>query len=132
MRVVIDTNVFVSSFFGGKPRQVIDGWHAGRLTLCLCPSIVDEYVAVLSRLGLGRGGELEELLRWFAGGENVLFVGDPPALRVVEADPDDDKFIACAFALDASHIISGDRHLLDLAHYMHIQIVNPASFLALR
>lgn len=26
MRVVIDTNVFISSFFGGNPRKVIDYW----------------------------------------------------------------------------------------------------------
>lgn len=49
---VVDTNVFVSSFFGGNPRKVIDLWKTGELTLCLSTPIVDEYVAVLRRLGL--------------------------------------------------------------------------------
>jgi uncharacterized DUF497 family protein len=31
MRVVVGTNVFVSSFFGGYPRQVIDLWKRGKL-----------------------------------------------------------------------------------------------------
>ncbi|MFH1025416.1 MAG: PIN domain-containing protein, partial [Nitrospirota bacterium] len=35
MRVVIDTNVFVSSLFGGNPRKVIDLWKEEKITLCL-------------------------------------------------------------------------------------------------
>jgi len=31
MKMVIDTNVFVSSFFGGHPRRIIDLWREGRL-----------------------------------------------------------------------------------------------------
>ena len=53
MKVVVDTNVFVSSFFGGVPKQVIDLWKAGELTLCLSNPIVQEYAAVLERLGIG-------------------------------------------------------------------------------
>ena len=52
MRVVLDTNVFVSSFFGGNPRAVIDLWKTGSLTLCLSQDILDEYIEVLRRLGL--------------------------------------------------------------------------------
>lgn len=35
MRVVIDTNVLVSSFFGGAPGEVLSLWRDGRITLCL-------------------------------------------------------------------------------------------------
>ena len=35
MRVVVDTNVLISSFFGGNPKKVIDLWKAGDITLCL-------------------------------------------------------------------------------------------------
>lgn len=48
-RVVVDTNVFVSSFFGGNPREVIDLWKTGRVTLCLSAPIVEEYMAVLKK-----------------------------------------------------------------------------------
>jgi len=39
MRVVIDTNVFVSSFFGGTPRKIIDLWKNRDITLCLSRDI---------------------------------------------------------------------------------------------
>jgi predicted nucleic acid-binding protein len=40
MKVVIDTNVLVSSFFGGKPLEVINLWKNGKITLCLSKDIL--------------------------------------------------------------------------------------------
>lgn len=40
MRVVVDTNIFVSSFFGGKPRKIIDLWKIGEITLCVSSPIL--------------------------------------------------------------------------------------------
>jgi len=108
-RVVLDTNVFVSSFFGGNPRTIVDLWKTGEITLCLSRPIVDEYVEVLRRLGLQDERELAELLALFARGLNVQFTAKTPELRVVKEDPDDDKFIECAVVLKAEVIISGDR-----------------------
>ncbi len=51
IRVVVDTNVFVSSFFGGNPRKVMDLWKTGEVTLCLSKPIVGEYVEVLRHGG---------------------------------------------------------------------------------
>ena len=129
MKAVIDTSVFVSSFFGGQPRKVIDLWKNGEITLCLSAAIVDEYVAVLGRLGLEGEDELGELLDLFARGVHILFAAHPPELRVVYADPDDDKFIACAVALKADIIITGDRALRDIGNYMGIRILGPREFL---
>lgn len=53
-------------------------------------------------------------------------------LKVVTADPDDDKIIECAVSGSASHIVTGDkRHLLPLDRYGAIEIVTPADFVAL-
>lgn len=128
MRVVVDTNVFVSSFYGGWPRKVLDLWRTGQITLCLCPGIIDEYVAALGRMGLADKRELSELLALFRGGTQCLFAANPPDLRIVEADPDDDKFIACAVALDADIVVSGDKHLLDVGRYLDIEILRPRDF----
>ncbi len=125
MKAVVDTNVFVSSFFGGNPRKVIDLWKTGELTLCLSASIVDEYTAVLRRLGLEGQDELGELLDLFAGGINLLFTAQTPKLAVVAADPGDDKFIECAVALKADMIVTGDRALRKVGSYMGIRILSP-------
>lgn len=53
-------------------------------------------------------------------------------LKVVSADPDDDKVIECAVVGGATHIVTGDRrHLLPLGRYQGIEIVTPAAFVAL-
>jgi len=129
-RVVVDTNVFVSSFFGGNPRKIIDLWKSGLITLCLSKPIVDEYVAVLERLGLQDARELEELLSLFASGFHAVFAARTPQLQVVEEDPDDDKLIECAVALKAQFIISGDKAVTVVQNYMGIHIMNPRDFLA--
>ncbi len=128
MRIVLDTNVFISSFFGGNPRTIIDLWKDGRLTLCLSQDIFDEYIEVLRRLGLDNTPELEELLKLFATGFHIVFTTRTPEIHVV-ADADDDKFIACAQALKAGCVVSGDKALVDVRLYQGIRIVTPREFL---
>lgn len=131
MKVVLDTNVFVSSFFGsGPPRRIVDLWKVGRLTLCLCSEILSEYVDVLARLGLEGTAELRELLELFKRRSNIEFVVIDGDLRVVEADPADDKFIECAQAAGATVIVSGDRHLKEVSVYEGIRVVAPAEVVA--
>jgi len=128
-RVVVDTNVFISSFFGGKPRKIIDLWKSGQITLCLSRPIIDEYIDVLRRLGLQNERELEELLSLFSHGFHVLFTAKTPNLNVVKKDADDDKFIECAVALKSKYIISGDKALREIQNYMGIKIQSPTQFL---
>lgn len=102
MKVVIDTNVFVSSFFGGNPKQIIDLWRNEKITLCLSHAILDEYIDVLGRIGMKDEAELEELLSLFSEGFNILFTTKTPKINIIKNDPDDDKFIECAAALKAT------------------------------
>jgi uncharacterized protein len=129
MKVVIDTNVFVSSFFGGNPRKIIDLWKKGNISLCLSKDILDEYIEVLQRIGLKDENEIEELLSLFAKGFNIFFTTKTPHIRVVKDDPDDDKFLECAVALKAEVIITGDKALRAMGEYLEIKILNPYEFL---
>ena len=129
MKVVIDTNVFVSSFFGGNPRKIIDLWKKGKISLCVSKNILDEYIEVLQRIGLGDGREVEELLSLFAKGFNILFTTKTPKIKAVKDDPDDDKFIECAVGLKAEVIITGDKALKAMNEYMGIKILTPQQFL---
>jgi putative PIN family toxin of toxin-antitoxin system len=130
IRVVVDTNVFISSFFGGNPRKVIDLWKSGEITLCLSRPIVDEYIEVLRRLELQDEKELEELLALFAHGFHIVFTAKTPELHTVEEDPDDDKFIECAVALKAKFVITGDRAVRKIQDYMNIKMVSPREFIS--
>ena len=116
MKVVLDTNIFVSSFFGGNPREIVDLWKTGDITLCISKSIIEEYVEVLRRLGLQDEHELDELLGLFAHGFHVIFAARTPKLHIVERDPADNKFIECAVALKADYVVSGDKHLTEIRY----------------
>jgi putative PIN family toxin of toxin-antitoxin system len=128
LKVVIDTNVFVSSFFGGTPRNIINFWKQGEISLCLSQEIIQEYIEVLNRLGLNNTNEIQNLTKLFAEGYNSIFTATTPHLAIVEADPDDNKFIECAVALDCKIIISGDKHLRDIKNYIDIKIMSPKEF----
>jgi putative PIN family toxin of toxin-antitoxin system len=129
MKVVIDTNIFVSSFFGGNPRRIIDLWKTEKITLCLSKEILDEYIEVLQRIGLQDEDELGELFSLFKRGFNMLFTTKTPKVKVVKDDPDDDKFIECAMALKAEVIVTGDKAIEAVGEYMGIKILTPQRFL---
>jgi predicted nucleic acid-binding protein len=43
----------------------------------------------------------------------------------VSADPDDDKFLACAIAARTPLIVSGDKHLLRVSGWRGMTVVTP-------
>ena len=131
MRAVIDTNIFISSFFGGKPKKVIDLWKKCEVELCLSKEIFDEYVEVVNRFGLWHEKELRELMVVFSKGFNMMWVFNPPRLTVEIEDPDDVKFIECAVAGKCDYIVTGDAALKTLAHYGRVKILPPAEFFSL-
>ena len=131
MRVVIDTNIFISSFFNpnGNPKRVIDLWKNGKITICITEEILKEYVKVLAGLGFSNEPELGELLGLFKKKNNIIYIASTPKFNLIKDDPDDDKFIECAVAARAQYIISGDKHLLNLKTFQNITVISPSEFL---
>ena len=131
MKVVIDTNVFISSFLSpaGTLRQIINRWRDGKIELCLCLEILEEYCRVLTRMGMATEPEYRELLELFRRNIGISFVVIENDLDVIPEDQDDNKFLECAVAAGAKIIVSGDRHLTALQSWQGIGIVTPAVFL---
>ena len=128
MRIVLDTNVFISGiFFTGPPYQILEAWRDGRVQLLVSPSILDEYQRIGAELALKfRDVDLKPFLDLLTvQAEIVLAPTFPP---VIQDDPSDDKFLEAAVAGKASYIISGDKHLLKLSEFQGIQILKPRDF----
>jgi predicted nucleic acid-binding protein len=85
----------------------------------------------LRRLGLQDEKELEELLSLFAHGFHIVYTAKTQELQIVEADPDDDKFIECTVALKAKFVITGDSAVRKIQDDMGIKIVRPTEFLSI-
>lgn len=128
MRIVLDTNVLVSSLWGGPPKGVLDACRAGRVRLLLSLPILDEYLAVLGRFDLpDEDADLFGSL--FADPDRTELCAPAIRIRAVPDDPADDKFIECAVAGKADRIVSGDRHLLKLRTFRGIPILKPRKLL---
>lgn len=128
LKVVMDTNVFVSGvFFSGPPYRILEAWQSGRFELAVSHEILDEYRRVGEILAEERSAiDLNPILSFVVDHATVY---RPARLkeRVCE-DPDDDKFIACALASGCGVIISGDKHLLKVSGYQGIEVLKPREF----
>jgi len=130
---VLDTNTIISGLLWfGKPRKLIDLAEAGSITVCTSPDLLRELREVLIRPKLsGRlaavGSSAEEVVEQFAALAQVVEVS--VSVTVITADPDDNNVLSCALAAQADYIVSGDRHLLDLASYEGLEILDAAQFL---
>lgn len=128
MRIVLDTNVFVSGvFFSGPPYQILVAWGDGKFQVAISPEILDEYHRVGEILAQNHPGvELKPMLDFMI--RQAMIFTAPPLLEAVCEDPDDDKFLACALASESPVIVSGDKHLLKMARYQEIEIMKTRDF----
>lgn len=128
MRVVIDTNVFVSGvFFSGPPYEILNAWRDGRIQLVVSPEIVEEYTEVSHRLAERyKGASLSHALALLTVQAETI---SAPALQdSVCEDPTDDMFFACAVASGCGIIVSGDRHLHRAGGYAGVEVLRPREF----
>ena len=118
MRVVLDANVLVSAAISaaGPPPQIVAAWIGGRFELVASPLLLEELRDVLDRPRFRRWVSTATAANFIDGlTEDADVIDDPPAQPGLSPDPDDDYLIALARAAQADYLVSGDRHLLDLA-----------------
>lgn len=129
LKVVMDTNVFVSGvFFSGPPFQILQAWQTGEFELVVSQDILDEYKRVGEVLAEERPKiDLNPILNFVI--EHAKVYKATKLKQPVCEDPDDDKFIACAIASGSKVIISGDKHLLKVSGYEGIEVLKPRDFL---
>lgn len=128
MRLVIDTNVFISGvFFSGPPHQILTAWKSGWIKLVVSPDILAEYQATGEELAAKFTGV--DLTPWMELVATLAVVIHTPPLAVqVCTDPDDDKFLACAIAGRTRIVTSGDKALLATSGYEGVTVLTPRQF----
>ncbi|OGC06141.1 putative toxin-antitoxin system toxin component, PIN family [candidate division WOR-1 bacterium RIFOXYA2_FULL_36_21] len=126
LKVVFDTNVIVSSLWGGNPKKILDFWREGSFDALTSNDIISEYLLVLSRFDLS----FADMNEWaWNFQKKMVLIAPHRKTFFVKEDADDNKFIDCALSGNADYIVSGDKHLLDLRKFSGIKIVKPAEFL---
>ena len=128
MRIVLDTNVFISGvFFSGPPYQILKAWRNQEFQIVISPEILDEYHRVGKELSARFSMvDLDPILKLIIAKAELI-----EAASLDEAvcdDPDDDKFFAGAIAGEVMLIVSGDKHLLKMSGYHGIEVIRPRQF----
>ena len=129
--VVFDTNILLSAllYTNGKPFRCLALAKIGQIESVTCQEILDEFA--------------EKLLLKFQFSEDMTqlavdevksfsrLVSITGNLKAVPDDPDDDMVIDCAVIGKATHIVTGDKHLLALSNYQQILIMKATNFVNL-
>ena len=131
MRIVLDTNIFVSAFIhgDGPPGRVLAAVKHEGVTLVTSVAQLLELRNVVSREHLRpyiRREEAEDLIRNLEAVSEVVTAALPSVN--VSPDPDDNLILGTAIAGRADMIVSGDKkHMLSLGgHVNGIPIVTAA------
>ena len=109
MRVVIDTNVFVSSLSSkSKFHWVIKLLIEGQFQLCVSAEIFLEYEEKLKEKY--SQGVANSFLNSLKELPNVVYIESFYHWNLIQKDPDDNKFADCSVASNAHYLVSNDRH----------------------
>jgi len=128
MKVVFDTNIFISAFVisGSQAEKAVLRIIEGRDVLLLSKGILDEVLTVLSTK-FSRDKEeisrvaviLSEMAEWVEPSEKIKVLHDDPDNRILE----------CAVDGNSDTIVTGDKELLKLREYKKTRIISLKEYL---
>ena len=136
MRVLIDTNVFISyllsSHGAGVINEIFAAWAEGRFTLLVPEALLGELlVTVTTKPRLAKRIPPDNLKEFLATiqqmSEEVPRIKSP--IPSVTRDPKDDYLLAYALVGGADYLVTGDEDLLALQQQIHeLEILTPRQF----
>ena len=132
MRVVLDTNVLIMSISKSSPFHTVwTDFMGGQYTICYTTEILLEYEEMLGRKV--SASFANAILTAIVGAKNTIEIEDYYKMQLITADPDDNKFVDCAFAANARYIVSEDCHydVLREFDYPRIEVIDIDNFVAM-
>ena len=132
MQAVLDPNVFISGLLSrsGAPARILRAWIEGAFELVVSEALLAElaraleYPKIADRVAAGERSELLALLR-----AEAELSPDPVAPPPRESSDPADNYLIALSADQRAPLVSGDKHLLDLAG--ELPILTPREFLKL-
>ncbi len=108
-RIVLDTNCLLASLSSKSENfRVWKDFQKGKYTLCVSNEILEEYQEIIAQKTTP--SIAQNVVRAIVESENVEFIDSHFHVYAIFADPDDNKFVDCAFAANAAFIVSEDSH----------------------
>ncbi len=129
MRVVFDTNIYISAFAipGGSAEEAHLKAIQGEFELFTSVAILTETARVLQVKFDWDEEKVRHAIQEISQTATVL--RPRPTLHDLKDEPDN-RILECAIAAQADSIVSADRHLLALKRHANSAILSLADFLA--
>ena len=106
---MLDTNCLISSLSKkGQYYPVWKGLQTGQYILCVSTEILEEYAEVIAQKMSAQVAS--SVIHLLLESSNVELINPYFSLHLIDADQDDNKFVDCAFAANATFIVSNDKH----------------------
>ncbi len=128
-KIVLDTNILLASIGSRSPfRWIFDSIIEGRITLCISNEILLEYQEVIARKANSKVAE--NVVNFLTINPHSVKVDVYFNFGLIRSDPSDNKFVDCAIAAGADHIVSNDRHfrILKNIEFPKVSILNLSEF----
>lgn len=128
-RIVLDTNCLLMSLPRISPYRIIwDMFLEGKFILCVSTEIIEEYTEIISQkttLEIANN-----VIATILNAHNTELVTPYFRFNLIQADKDDNKFVDCCIAANATYIVSNDRHfnILKYIYFPHVNVINANTF----
>ena len=132
MNIVLDTNCLLMSL--SRRSRYYPIWRNfvdGKYSICVTNEILAEYEEILSQK---IGAEIaSNVIKALLDLPNTKIVQVYYHLHLITADPDDVKFVDCAFKSNAKYIVTQDHHydVLNEIPFPYIEVVDIDEFLGI-
>jgi len=128
MKVVFDTNIYISAFVfvGGSADKAIQKILNNEDTLMISKPIVEETLRILAEKF---DRSIEDLSRTAIFLSELSTIVVPKERLSVLSDEPDNRILECAIEGGANKIVTGDKAMLKLVKYESIEIVTLRSYL---
>ena len=128
---VFDTNILIAALLStnGNPFRCLALARIGQIESVTCQEILNEFsekLVIKFKFSQEMAQAAVKEIRSFS-----QLVETSSKLKIVSADPDDDMVVECAVVGNATHIVTGDKHLLSLRKYQEVAIVKATEFIVL-
>jgi putative PIN family toxin of toxin-antitoxin system len=130
MNVVIDTNVMIESITSRSPyHNIFVHLLENKFFILITNEIITEYFEVFSQIY--SKDLIQEIENFFLYSSSVVRVDPHYHFPVIEADPDDNKFVDCAVCGNADFLVTSDKHfgILRGILFPKVPIISPEEFI---
>lgn len=135
MKVVLDTNVWLSGiFWDGEASKIIEN-SKNKYEIIISEDVLLEIITVLNRESkfqkfiLNLKSTVEDIIRTILSISTLIQT--TTTLDIIKSDPKDNIILEAALDGKAEYIVSYDNHLLNMIEFREIRIIKPDKFLTL-